>query len=676
MNVERIAEKLQPLMPERVRLWMKARELAEPDVKALIEKQIISTAYNYLGDFHNKILLSLPPERKAKGIINLGTLLYDKERWPFGISTTELMQNTAILGRSGAGKTNVSFHILGQLINRGIPFVFLDWKRTVRHLIPQFKDKINIYTPGRPLSKFPFNPFVVPPGIETSVYVNQVVDVMSDAFNLGEGSRSILRKAIVTLYQQENLCPTPKEIIFEVEKMAEKDRIRGWKITAMRALESLEFSDISSRDRISQEKLASKLLHDNTVIELDALAQESKRFLIPLLCLWLYYVRLKSTNREKLKLVIFLEEAHHYLHKHAQTARETVLEMLFRQCRELGIGIVVIDQHPHLLSAAALGNTYTTICLNQKDPYDINKAAAVSLLDTDEKNYFSMLPVGQAIIKLQDRWTRPVLVKIPLMNVKKGAITDDILARYSAINQVKRTGSGRKTSMLTEFQQVRRIPLYDIPLEETAFVFLEDVMKSPDDGVKTRYKRLGLSAGTGNRIKDQLLDRGWLEGQVAEIGKTRKVLLRLTSQAREALNPGGSESQHGSIVHEYWKRFYAQRFREQGYQVEFEVPQQSGRVDVVAKKDYEKIAIEIETGKSDFVRNVRQSMAAKYDKILIVATDKSAFGKIERGLAQAGLLITGRVEIVLRDEFVSRQQKPDFARCPEGNSAAYQNWYF
>jgi DNA-binding transcriptional MocR family regulator len=102
-------------------------------------------------------------------------------------------------------------------------------------------------------------------------------------------------------------------------------------------------------------------------------------------------------------------------------------------------------------------------------------------------------------------------------------------------------------------------------LEEPAFVFMEDVVKYPDDGVKTRYKRLGLSAGTGNRVKDQLLDRGWLEGQVAEIGKTRKVLLRLTSQAREALNPGGSEPQHGSIVHEYWKRFYAQRFREQGY---------------------------------------------------------------------------------------------------------------
>jgi hypothetical protein len=165
--------------------------------------------------------------------------------------------------------------------------------------------------------------------------------------------------------------------------------------------------------------------------------------------------------------------------------------------------------------------------------------------------------------------------------------------------------------------------------------------------VKTRYGRLGLSAGTGNRVKDQLLDQGWLEDQVAEIGRTRKVLLRLTSRAREALNLGSSEPQHGSIAHEYWKRFYAQRFREQGYRVEFEVPRESGRVDLVARKDKEKIAIEIETGKSDFLRNVRQGLAAKYDKILIVATDKRAFAKVERELAATGLLGLTRVVLVL-----------------------------
>ena len=652
MNIEKITKKLQPLMPEKVIQLMKSRELADPELKALIEKQIISMAYKTFGDFHNKILLSLPPEKKAKGSINLGTILYDKEKWPLGLKYSELIQNTAILGRSGAGKTNITFHILSQLIERKIPFVFMDWKRTVRHLIPNFQDKINIYTPGRNLVKFPFNPFVVPPGIESNAYVSQLVDVMSQAFTLGDGSRSILRKAIASIYTQGNLCPTVADIIKELEKVPDTGRMGGWKVTAMRALESLEFADLSSSDQISQEQLAEKMLHENTVIELDALAQESKKFLIPILSLWLYYVRLKSAEREKLKLVIFIEEAHHVLHKRAQTSSETILEMLFRQCRELGIGIVVIDQHPHLLSSAAMGNTYTSIFLNQKDPADINKAAAVCLMDTEEKKYFSLLPVGQGIVKIQDRWPRPIHVKFPLMNINKGSVTDALLARYSAINQAKSAGSGRKTFISPDFGQVPRVPMFDIVLSNEAFSLLSDILTYPDDGVKVRYKRLNLSTGSGNRLKEQLLYQSWIESQTIDLGQTRKICLRLTEKAKDALNLDIPDPQHGSIVHEYWKRFYAQRFREQGYQVELEVPRKSsGRVDIVAMKDGKKIAIEIETGKSNFLRNVRQDLAAKYDKIVIVATDKKAFKKIEKQLAIHGLLIASKVRLILRDGF-------------------------
>ena len=508
MTVETIARKLQPLMPQQVKHWMRVRDTADPELKSLIEKQIISMAYRYLGDFRNRILLSLPPEKKAKGSIDLGTVLYDKERWPFGISTRELIQNVAILGRSGAGKTNVAFHILQQLVAKGIPFVFLDWKRTVRHLIPLLKSKIDIYTPGRSLLKFPFNPFVVPPGVESHVYITQVVDVMSEAFTLGDGSRSVLRKAIAGLYERGNLCPTAKEVISEVEKLPDKGRMGDWKISAMRAMENMEFSGLTAGDRISQEQLTSELLHSNTVVELDALGQESKKFLVPLLCLWLYHVRLESADREKLKLVIFIEEAHHVLHHRGHQAKESILEMLFRQCRELGISIVVLDQHPHMLSAAALGNTYTTVCLNQKDPRDINKAAALSLVDSDEKKYFSMLSVGQGIVKLQDRWTRPFLVQFPLVDVKKGLVTDAILARYSAVNQAKKPRSGGNRSVLPGFSRVPRVPLLDNVLDEAAFAMLEDVLASPDDGIRQRYTRLGLSAGTGNRLKERLLSEG------------------------------------------------------------------------------------------------------------------------------------------------------------------------
>ncbi|MEN6384768.1 MAG: hypothetical protein ABFD79_06185, partial [Phycisphaerales bacterium] len=516
--------------------------------------------------------------------------------------------------------------------------------------LPNFNNKLNIYTPGRALSKFPFNPFVVPPGIESKVYVSQLVDVMSQAFTLGDGSRSILRKAIAAIYQAGNLCPAAKDIITELQKVPDSGRMGGWKITALRALESLEFADLSSNNQISQRQLAQKMLCENTVIELDGLAQESKKFLIPLLCLWLYYVRLESQEREQLKLVIFVEEAHHVLHKREQTANETVLEMLFRQCRELGIGIVVIDQHPHLLSSAALGNSYTTIFLNQKDPSDINKAAAVCLMDADEKKYFSELPVGQGIVKLQDRWSSPVHIQFPLVKVNKGSVTDAMLARYSAINNVKSTPSGRNTFPETYFSQVPRIPQLDIALNDDALRLFVDILNFPLDGIKLRYQRLNISIGSGNRLKDFLVNQGWLQSQTVDIGQTRKVCLRLTKQAYDVLNLENIPPQHGSITHEYWKQFYAQRFSEIGYKISFEVPRISGQVDVVATKDNQKIAIEIETGKSDLLQNIRQDLAAKFDKIIVVGTSKYAFEKIEKALAKEGLIIP-KIHIQLAGKF-------------------------
>ncbi len=645
MNIEKIAAKLKPLNPDNVSHWLKTREFADPELKTLIEKQIISTAYKILGDFHNKILLSLPSENKAKGSINLGTILYDKEKWNCGISNNELLQNLGIFGRSGSGKTNLAFHIIKQLDCHKIPYLFFDNKRTLRHLIPRLRNKVNVYTPGRSLSKFSFNPFVTPPGLESPVYVNQLVDVLASAFTLGDGSRSILQKAIFACYNQGNHSPLVKDVIAEVEKIESKERIRGWKISALRALETLSFSNITT-SKASQKELTQKLIKGNTIIELDGLGDGARKFLIPILYQWIFQVKLCSPVREKLTMAVFIDEAHLIFDNRSSG---TLMERLLRQTRELGIATVVMDQTPSLMSKVVLANCYTNIFLNLVSASDLSKAAAVCLLDADEKKYFSILPVGQGIIKLQDRWMKPFLVQFPLVDIQKGAVTDEILLRYFSGISLGNTHSPRKMSVPPVFDVFRRIP-FDVILEKPALQLLYDILTHPQDGVRQRYRRLGISDKKGHQTKEGLLYQGWIESQTVELGQTRKVVLRLTKQAREALGLDSEIPEYGSLVHEYWKRFYGQKFEGQGYKVDFEVPRKSGRVDVVACKESERIAIEIETGKSDFIRNVKQDLIAKYSKIIVVSTNKSAFEKIEKQLAQAGLLIAGRVELVLARE--------------------------
>lgn len=634
-------------MPKQVQHWNKIRDISSAELKSLVEKQIVSTAYSKLGNFREKILLSLPPPKKSKGLFNIGTILYKDEKWLVGLSKSELLQNISIFGRSGAGKTNVAFHIMKQLEQQKIPFLFLDWKRTARHLLPYLKQKVNIYTPGRKLSLFSFNPFIAPPGLEYKIYINQVVDILADAYTLGDGAKSILQKALSECYEHGNTNPTAKDIIEQINNIPNKTRISQWKITALRAMESLAFSEFIST-QINQQDMATSLLYENTIIELDALSENAKKFIIPLLCLWLYYVKLNSSTREKLDMVIFLEEAHHVLYKQEKRSKETLLEMLLRQYRELGIATIIVDQHPHLISSAALGNCYTSICLNQKDPVDINKAAALSLVQPDERRYFSMLPIGQGIVKLQDRWHKPFLVQIPLVRFQKGAVTDRDISRYFGTNQ---TGSTRKTFQIPKFREVQRVHFDDIPLNAMELAFIDDILLHKDDGVKQRYKRLEMSIGGGNKIKEKLIHDGWLESDFVKVGKSRKVILRLTSTAQKSLGFDNIPARFGSVAHEYWKRYYGRLFQDYDYRISFETPRKSGRIDVVAAGKDEKIAVEIETGKSDVVRNVKQDLLSAYSRILVVATDKSALKKVEKLLAKKGLIIPKRIEIILAGEF-------------------------
>ncbi len=228
---------------------------------------------------------------------------------------------------------------------------------------------------------------------------------------------------------------------------------------------------------------------------------------------------------------------------------------------------------------------------------------------------------------------------------EQGSVTDTTLARYIGRNN---SGTGRQRALSPEFGQVSRVSMWDTVLSGGALRFLEDVHKHEEDGVRKRYERLGLSAGVGTRLKETLIDGGWLEAQIVAVGRTRKVLLRLTTEARRIL--GVEEAApRGSIAHEYWKRYYARRFEADGYRVALEAERVGGRVDVLALKKRERVAIEVETGKSDVVGNVKNNLLSKFERIVIVATDDEAMAKVERQLGEAGLLIANRVQVILRD---------------------------
>lgn len=665
MDINEILRKLEPLLPEQVQKWQATLEISGPDIRQLLETQIKLTARQYLGDnYHQRLLLSLPQEKIAKGSIHLGTILYEQPKWQVGLSKNELNQNLSVFGRSGAGKTNVVFHILKQLVPQKIPFLFLDWKRTARHLLPLFSESVEIFTPGRSLSPLPFNPLIVPSGLEKAVYLNHVVDVLASAYVLGEGAKSIVHKALIAGFKKEK-SPSFKTVLEAIESMQTKERATGWKLTAKRAIESVATS-FQTVDAEAQEQFTKSLLKQNTIIELDGLSQSAKKFLIPLLSYWIYAVRMVNQNREQLQFVIVFEEAHHVLYRQEHRSNETLMNGLLRQGRELGIGCIVVDQHPHLISSAALGNCYTTICLNQKDPTDINKAAGLSLVRDADKHHFSLLHTGQGIVKLQDRFRQPFLVQFPLVDVTKGVMTDSVLKEY--LRSVKNSGKRQKSTQefgqesgkreFTTSVDKRLFLLKDIGEEDSMFKLLEDVIQFPNDGVLERYKRLRISGRKGHAWKQRLLTSGLVSENQITIGRTAKVVLSPTTNAKKLLLGTKGIDGRASVQHEYWKKWYAKLFASHGYFTHYEwlrtARENTGRMDVLAFRAAESVksvALEIETGKSDVVANVGRDLLEGMQKVLVVATDETAIEIVRQQLDSAGLLIPGRVEMVLRDVF-------------------------
>ena len=121
-----------------------------------------------------------------------------------------------------------------------------------------------------------------------------------------------------------------------------------------------------------------RLLDRQVVLELDALIQSDKVFFIQALLLWIHHRRMVEGFREQFKHAILIEEAHHVLsgERRSLIGGQSVMEITFREIREFGEALVILDQHPSQISLPALGNTYTTICLTLKHSRDVNAIAA------------------------------------------------------------------------------------------------------------------------------------------------------------------------------------------------------------------------------------------------------------------------------------------------------------
>jgi len=550
-NIRQLCLRLRPILGVRMDQIYAAYLAEDPDGREQIEHYLELLAAKHIPQSlgQEEAELIPPSQEQAQGEYPLGQVLYSgKHLYPFGLRENEWIQHMAILGRSGSGKTNIGFSILKTLVQHDKPFLVFDWKRNYRDLLawPEFH-VVEVYTIGRSIAPLTFNPLIPPTGTDPKTWLKKLNEVIAHAYCLGNGVLYLLQQAVDAVYEEagvyDNLVqswPTFKDVLTKARTMDTRGREAGWLSSTLRALSSLCFGGMGDLLNSSSNRSIDHILDGNVILELDGLSQADKTFFVQACLLYLHHKKMAENVREHFDRCILIEEAHHILsgQRTSLTGAESVMDTTYREIREFGVSLVLLDQMPSKLSGFALANSYATICMSMSNRADINAMSQTLLLDTG-KDVLGTLEVGQAVVKLQGRIPRPFLISIPEFRIEKGRVTDEQIRDYMK-DKMPQLGTEDGVSDGTVGEEQEPMEKGDGgPGNALEIAFLKDVVDNPDSGVAARYKRLGLSGRQGQKLKTGLLDQGLIEEQLGTTQAGRLMTIRLTEQGRQLLlNPG------------------------------------------------------------------------------------------------------------------------------------------
>ncbi len=664
-EVEALFRKLKPVLGREIdSLWLAYNTQTDSRSRAEILGILWSLASEYLDEtFDKKILLSLPEKEFIDGEYKLGKVVYgDQEYYPFGLRENEWLRHIGIFGTTGSGKTNCAFILLWNLLKKKKPFLIFDWKRNYRDLLAfeEFRDT-KVYTIGREVSPLFFNPLIPPRNTNPQSWLKKLIEILMHSYFLGEGVSYLLQNAIDQAYSDFGVYsdspdkyPTFKDVLAILEKTQVKGRKALWMDSTLRTLGVLCFGEFSRVLNVRKPYPIGDLLKENIILELDSLTNSDKTFFIEALLLWIHHYRLSEKHREKFKHALIIEEAHHILlrKKQEMTGTEAITDIILREIRELGESIILIDQHPSLISMPALGNTYTTICFGLKHKADMRTISESILLEREQVDFLGQLETGLAIVKLQGRYFKPFLVKFPLFPVKKAIVSDQDINGEIVSSYVEREAvrAGKEINKVVRpIEGLVNKEEKEVVLTEDERKFLIDIAKNPISGVVARYTRLGINRYQGNRIQKALLDKNLIYWKPVSTRKGRLKVLVLTDKGKKAISDVKIEkifSKRGSFEHEYAKFKVGEYYRNKGYWVTYEYKIGEGKtVDLVAEKDGKRIAVEIETGKSDAIYNLKKCIKAGFDELVLMTTSRKIQKILSNSLNGVGQMKNNNVSI-------------------------------
>ncbi|MEA3378248.1 MAG: DUF87 domain-containing protein [Nanoarchaeota archaeon] len=567
MSVEEICKRLRPVLGRKIDLlYFNYSMASDMESKRQIEQALAALYYKHINKtfLSDKVLLEPPKKEKVSGEYPLAKVIYsDDLLHDFCLRESDWNRHVCITGMSGSGKTNFAFKILNNFIDKQKPFLIFDWKKSFRPLM--VKDKsLMCFTIGNEKvnNLFKININRPPRGVSPKEWLKILAELITESFAASYGVHKLLCEVLdktfkdFGVYEGSGNYPTWFQIKDRLEAKADsmqgkKTRESEWMVSALRIAHSLTFGDFAKVINFKEKPLINldDLFEKRAIFELNSLGNIEKKFFCEFVLTYIYKHR--KVNQDgydhSFKYAILVDEAHNiFLKKPPLFISESVTDMIYRELREYGVSLICLDQHISKLSETVVGNSATSVAFQQMLPYDIETVSSLMML-RDNKKYFTMLPVGCAIVRLAERYYEPFVIKTLLDENKNKAVSDlDIRQRLNV--QLNGFARSRKYSEGVNVQKLRK-EFADIEdrdyqigirsdgardefedalqkiisykdnkkiskscsLNKQQKQFLDFISQYPQYGTTQVYKALNLSARKGNKIKKELEDFGLIE---------------------------------------------------------------------------------------------------------------------------------------------------------------------
>lgn len=521
LQVLDICKKLKPLLGEKAdKLFLEYSLADSVDAKQEIYHVLIILYSKYVDDklIDSNIIIQSPPEGIVDAEYELGKINYpNKDPEIFGLREKDWIRHVCISGMSGSGKTTFALKILHNFINVKKPFIVFDWKKSFRPLV-NYSEDIMFFTVGKAhiSNLFRVNLTKPPKNVSIDEWIMILCDLLCECYGASYGVHKLLVEFLHKAYSNNDCYNGSKNYptFYDVKKMMEafeKDqkgfgRQSEWLVSALRIVNSLTFGEFGQtiNDKSKYNPGIEELLENQIVFELDGLGVMEKKFFCSYLLMYLYKYNKANSHgfKNKFKLACLVDEAHNiFLKEKPSFIQESITEVVYREIREYGVSLICLDQHVSKLSETVMGNSSVNIAFQQILPRDVETVARLMFL-TEDRSIFTKIKVGEAIVKLTDRYFEPFLINVEMIKGMDKDISDKKIREMTKEKYV--------------YFKRKKVHMEKLDNKYLIEGFKDIFMKSDPEILKVIKEKLNENVYDFELIKKELKFKGYSDAQVSE----------------------------------------------------------------------------------------------------------------------------------------------------------------